>query len=152
MLVQIKNTITAIHERIRTNRRIIEENKVKISETLHNTGPVETNSDYMKYYNLYKSLMAENSDLMKVYDTLVEFYNSYKDTPVLNDDKPIIDIYSITNEDEVFELTVKGLVNFNFHHPYYTDKKFINRLLSYYQDREEYEKCHELIAAKNNLK
>ncbi|MBN2349926.1 MAG: hypothetical protein JXJ22_13860 [Bacteroidales bacterium] len=152
MLALIKNTISAIQERINNNKKIIEENKIKISENLHNSAPIKTNNEYVKYYEMYKSLVAENADLIKVYDTLIEFYNSYKDTAVLNSDQPIIDIYSVTNEDEIFELTIKGLVKFNFHHPYYGNKKFINRLLNYYLENEEYEKCHELNAARNKLK
>jgi hypothetical protein len=63
----------------------------------------------------------------------------------------LIDIYSITDAQEVFALTIKEVVQFNEEHPFYNDTKFIDKLIVFYESKEAYEQCQELKKLKEGI-
>ncbi len=56
----------------------------------------------------------------------------------------MVDIYSISDSQEIFALTIKGIVNFNDEHPYFNKITFIEKLIVYYENEEDYEHCLDL--------
>ncbi len=145
----IRRTISIIREKVNNNLEAIRQNQLKIREMSKGGVDGQLNSDFEKHSELNRLLTAENNDLLKVQNILVDFYEKYKNTVILNDDEPIVDIYSIADQDEIFELTVKEIIKFDDKHPYFNDRNFYDRLIEHYTYREEYEKCDEL---KNRLK
>ena len=68
----------------------------------------------------------------------------YKDTAVLDYEVPLVDIYSISDEQEIFALTIKGIIPFNEQHSEFNNRSFIEKLIVYYENEEDYERCQEL--------
>jgi hypothetical protein len=59
-----------------------------------------------------------------------------------------VDKSTITDEDEMVLLIVKGVVTFDSKHPHYRNSEFIDKLIKFYEDMEDYEKCQELVRLK----
>jgi hypothetical protein len=111
--------------------------------------------EYAGQYDIYntknRELLAQNNDLINVQLTLVNFLDKYKNTAIIRQDIPLIDIYSITDIQEVFALTIKGIADFNEQHPYYYNAEFIDKLIVYYENKEDYERCEQLQKLKQGI-
>jgi len=105
-----------------------------------------TEKDYREYLETVDRLVQENQDLETVLSTLEDFFVKYHNTPVIDEDKPIIDIYSVTDPEEIFQLTIRRVVPFDENHPFYNDLSFIGEMIDYHTKREEYERCQELYS------
>lgn len=143
----VETIIRAIEElklKIKNNVETITQNQSSIQAMLKH----KMNTDYAGQFELIseqnRELLAQNNDLINVQLTLVNFIGKYKDTAILCQDVPLIDIYSVTDEQEVFALTIKGKLNFNEEHPFYHSPTFIEKLIHFYLQKEEYEYCEEL--------
>jgi len=51
----------------------------------------------------------------------------------------------LPNFDVCFDNTVYNRLSFNTKHPFFHNKNFREKLLKYYTEKEEYEKCAELV-------
>lgn len=149
MLSHIQRTIDELKQKISTNVSLINSNQSAIKTMVHHTH--EFAGQYEEFVQQNRQLLAQNNDLINVQLTLINFIEKYKQTAILEEETPLIDIYSITDKQEVFLLTVKGIISFNEKHPYYRDKGFIEKLLVYYGGKEDYEKCQELILLMKSL-
>jgi hypothetical protein len=49
---------------------------------------------------------------------------------------------------DYFKATINGEMPFNHTHPLFKDDEFCQKLISYYQEKEEYEKCDQIIKSK----
>jgi hypothetical protein len=147
----IQKTIDILKARVKNNLEIINSNQRSIKEILKNKNSMDGSVDFEKYYSMNKTMLQENNDYINIQLTLINFLEKYKGTAVLEDTLPIIDIYSITDDIEVLDLTLKGVVQFDEKHPRYNDSDFIDLLISHYQRNEEYERCQELFDMKSKL-
>lgn len=146
----IQKTISILKLHVKNNLEVINQNQAKIKEILKEPASSERSVNFEKHYEVNKNLLAENNDYINVQLTLINFLEKYKNSPVLHDTKPAFDINAIEDEDEIFDLTVKGNIPFDCAHPNFGDKDFFRKLLAYYQEKEEYEKCHELLNIKKH--
>lgn len=149
MLSKIQQTIEEIKSKVSNNVALINSNQQAIKVMVSQSD--EFAGQYEEFVQQNKILLAQNNDLINVQLTLMNFLEKYKDTAILKEDKPMIDIYSITDRQEIFTLTIKELIPFNVRHPYYNDSEFISKLLVYYESKEEYEKCQELMGLQERL-
>jgi hypothetical protein len=143
-----QKTIDILKKRVKNNLKAINANQKVIKELLNQPNTAERAMEFDRYYNANKTLLQENNDYINIQLTLINFLEKYKGTAVLDDAMPVIDIYSITDEVEVLDLTLKGVVAFNENHPKFHDTDFIDKLIAHYESLEQYEKCQEL----SNLK
>jgi len=148
----IQKTIDELKFRVKKNLKEINENQMQIKQLLAANNSGERAMEYEKCYSVNKTLLQENNDYINIQLTLINFLEKYKGTAVLDDKLPVVDIYSITSEVEVLDLTLKGIVKFDEKHPKYNNRNFIDKMISYYETMEEYEKCHKLINLKSKLK
>ncbi len=148
----IQKTIDELKFRVKKNLKAINNNQIQIKELLATNNSGERAVEYEKCYSVNKQLLQENNDYINIQLTLINFLEKYKGTAVLDDNIPVVDIYSITDEVEVLDLTLKGIVNFDEKHPKYNSSKFIDKMISHYETMEEYEKCQKLIELKGKLK
>lgn len=148
----LQKTIDELKFRVKKNLKVINENQLQIKQLLATNSTGERAVEYEKCYTVNKRLLQENNDYINIQLTLINFLEKYKDTAVLDDNIPVIDIYSITDELEILALTIKGIVKFDTKHPKYKNKKFIDKMISHYESIEEYEKCQKLIDLKGKLK
>jgi hypothetical protein len=148
----IQKTISLLKQRVKNNLELINQNQVKIKEILQEPSSSNRSIRFEQHYEINKSLLAENNDFINIQLTLINFLEKYKDSLVLDDNLPVIEIKKIKSEDELFNLTLKGTVPYNKDHPLYNNKAFFMKLLKHYQDIEAYEKCQELINLKKSQK
>lgn len=146
MKEMIRKTIEMLRERVKENLTQIQSNQKDIRNLLKQSVSNERTELLEEKYAINKALLAENNDFINVQLTLTNFLEKYESSDVLlgNIPKPII----FRDENECFELTVNNQIPFDHNHPYYKDEKFYGRLLNYYQQQEDYEKCSELVNTK----
>ncbi len=147
----IQKTIDVLKLKVKKNLKVIHENQKQIKQILASPNTGERAIEYEKCYSVNKKLLQENNDYINVQLTLINFLDKYKDTAVLDDSLPVVDIYSITDEIEVLDLTIKGIIVFDENHPKYNDPEFIDKMISHFETTEEYEKCQKLIKLKSKL-
>jgi hypothetical protein len=150
MLEHIQRTLEGLKLKIKHNVDQIILNQGTIQNMMKQSMAAELLGQYELYNNQNKTLLAQNNDLINVQLTLINFIEKYKNTAILNDKLPLIDIYSITDIQEVFTLTIKGILPYDQKHPYYCDSEFIDKLIIFYKGTEDYERCQELIKLKEN--
>ena len=146
----IQKTIALLKSRVKNNLELINKNQVKIKEILKEPNSSKRTTSFEEHYETNKSLLAENNDFINIQLTLINFLEKYKDSPLLKDNPPVIEIETIKDAKELFKLTVKGKIAFDKKHPQFNNESFFRRLLKYYQDIEAYEKCQALINLKKS--
>jgi hypothetical protein len=144
----LQKTIEVLKKRVKNNLKAINTNQKAIKELLNRPNTSEKTIEFERYYGVNKTLLQENNDYINIQLTLINFMEKYKGTAVLDESMPVVDIYSITDEVEVLDLTLKGVVSFNEKHPKYHDDNFIDKLILHYESLEQYEKCQELYNLK----
>lgn len=142
--MHIRKTIEELKLKVRTNIEQINHNQEQIKRLVKLINSEESEKKYKTYHDQNKELLEQNNDLINVQLTLMNFLEKYKDTAIVDEKIPVVDIYSITEIQEVFTLTIKNIIPFDKSHPYYSDKGFINKLIVYYKNLEDYERCHQL--------
>lgn len=147
----IQKTIAILKIHIKNNLEVINLNQTKIKQILQEPQSTERSVNFDKHYEVNKNLLSENSDYIKLQLALINFLEKYKNARIMNELSSDMGICSSEDPEETFDLTVKGKLPFNNRHPKYYDKDFFNMLIAYYQDREEYEKCHELLTIRRNI-
>ena len=147
----LQKTIDELKKRVKKNLKAINANQKVIKELLKQPNTPERAVEFEKYYGANKSLLQENNDYINIQLTLINFLEKYKSTAILDDTIPVVDIYSISDEKEVLDLTLKGVVDFNEDHPRFNDTGFIDKMIEYYEKEEAYEKCSELMELKSKL-
>ncbi|HBH49455.1 MAG TPA: hypothetical protein DDX98_12485 [Bacteroidales bacterium] len=151
MVEYITKTIEELKQRVKSNVDLINKNQDAIKQMLKHSRSEEYAGQYDIYNTKNRELLAQNNDLINVQLTLVNFLDKYKNTAIIRQDIPLIDIYSITDIQEVFALTIKGIADFNEQHPYYYNAEFIDKLIVYYENKEDYERCEQLQKLKQGI-
>jgi hypothetical protein len=144
----LQKTIDVLKKRVKNNLKAINANQKAIKDLLNLPNTPDKTAEFERYYGANKTLLQENNDYINIQLTLINFLEKYKGTAVLDNTLPVVDIYSITDEVEVLDLTLRGVVTFNENHPKYNDDHFIDKLISHYETLEQYEKCQELYNLK----
>ena len=144
----IQKTISLLKLRVKSNLGLINQNQVKIKEILKEPNSSNRSTRFEQHYEINKSLLTENNDFINIQLTLINFLEKYKGSLIFNETPPVIEIKAIQDENELFNITVKGTIAFNEDHPLFNNKSFFLKLLKYYQDIEAYEKCQELMNLK----
>ena len=146
----IQKTITILKFKVKSNLVLINKNQLKIKEILREPSSARRNEDFEKHYEINKSLLAENNDFINIQLTLINFLEKYKSSTVLNTRKQKAEFKTVKNDKELFNLTICGEITYDEDHPLFNDESFFNKLLDYYKNNEEYEKCQELINLKSS--
>jgi hypothetical protein len=150
MKALIQRTIDLLKKRVKENLEIINKNQTRINEMINQPPSAERTYHIEKNYALNKSLLTENNDFISLQLSLLNFLEKYKDSSTLKEEEETVDLNpsSFLDDDELFELTVQGKLNFEFGHPKFNDDLFFNKLLSYFAAIEAYEKCNSLLRLK----
>jgi len=144
----IQKTIAILKIRIKNNLEVINQNQTKIKQILQEPKSSERSVNFEKHYEVNKNLLFENNDFIKLQLALINFLEKYKNTDMMRELPSDVTLYSLGDQEEIFNLTVEGKLVYNTDHPNFNNKDFFEKLLGYYQDKEEYEKCHELLNMK----
>jgi hypothetical protein len=159
MIKFLRETVDALKFRIQSNLSLIHNNEHKIKELLKEPVTELRSEKLNKRFNYNKKLLQENTDSIKLQKEIDSYLEKYLGNSeiILDINKPIKsslqengiknDISEIS-KDDYFDLTINGAVEFDKQHPYFNDGIFLNDLLEYFTETEEYEKCSLLINLK----
>ncbi len=95
--------------------------------------------------------MKHNNDFINEQIKVINFIKKYKNTTLLREELPMIDIFSVTDLTEFYTLTIDNKIAFDNQHPYFNNIDFIDNMISYYMQGENFEKCRELKQIKEYL-
>lgn len=149
----LRKVVELLKERVRTNLCLVNANQDIINQILalqSDEEKEERKNEFEMKFNKNKELLNANDDFIKLQLEIVKFVEKYKHTGLINENND--DITNAANEyskDEVFDLTVDDVIPFNEKHPFFNDSEFFNDLISYYVNREKYERCNELKKIKS---
>jgi len=146
----IQKTIAILKLHVKNNLEVINQNQTRIKQILKEPASSKRSLNFEKHYEVNRNLLSENNDFINVQLALINFLEKYKDADIMKEQEPDINLSSVNDEEEIFRLTVSGMVPFDSKHPNYNDTGFFEKLLCYYRDREEYEKCHQLINTRHH--
>jgi len=146
----IQRTISFLKIHVKNNLEVINQNQTKIKQILQEPASSKRTVNFEKHYEVNRNLLSENNDLINVQLTLINFLEKYKDSDMMSESEPDINLSSVKDEEEIFRLTVSGMIPFDSKHPNYNDAGFFEKLLCYYKDKEEYEKCHQLMKGRHH--
>ncbi|HEY4785252.1 MAG TPA: hypothetical protein VIH57_04355 [Bacteroidales bacterium] len=149
MREMIKKTIELLKEKVKSNLIEIQNNQREIRNLLKKPVSAERSAELEEKYSLNKILLAENNDFINVQLTLTNFLEKYNASDIFENEQSSLSGYECTGEKDCFELTVNGVIPFDTHHPFFNDDNFFQKLLHYYQELEDYEKCSKLVKEKN---
>jgi len=147
----LNKILSILREHVRQNMKEIEYNQEDIQRLLRQTVSAK-NKQELDYKNgLNKELIGENKDFEKMQMELNEFMGKYGHLFNSKADREIpSEISDVPEKLSFFDQTIKGKIKFDTSHPQFNNPRFFNQLLKYYQDKEDYEKCEELIRIKGN--
>lgn len=148
----IEETIGMLKNQVKDNLYRIEQNQLKIREIFEQpAGEEQKHALYMLYDEMTR-LLTENNDYINMQMVLVSFFEKNKKLSVPDDVAGLSadpEFELPTEESVIYDMTTSGELPFDQFHPMFHDEKFFKKLLHYYQSIEAYEKCAELMMAKN---
>jgi len=151
MRALLQRTIELLKKRVKQNLETINHNQSEIRQLLNQPLSAERTYYIEKHYDINKVLLSENNDFINLQLALLNFLDKYKDSPILEDDDiPEVNPEEYLDDNELFDLTIQGKLNFDLSHPRFSDEMFFSKLISYYTATEDYEKCDALIKLKND--
>ena len=155
MIKIIREAIDALKLRIKMNLNLIHNNESKIREIL-NEPVTEKRSEKLNIRFAYnRKLLQENTNSIKLQKELNAYLEKYIQNSeiIVENNKttkstPQDDIVKNISKEDYFDLTINNAIEFDNQHPYFRDEAFLNDLLNYFTETEEYEKCSLLINLK----
>jgi hypothetical protein len=142
-----------LKEHVRQNIKEIQYNQDEINRMLTDSSS-SVNSKELDYkYALNKELLEENEEFIQMQVELNEFMDKYSHLFTSRDEYEFEEKES-NKEDKsnFFSKTVNGELKFGPKHPQFNNPKFFQDLLKYYQEKEDYEKCQELLKLKDFMR
>jgi hypothetical protein len=152
MFEVFKNNIDVLKKRVQFNLEIIAKNELRIKELLKEPVSEERARKLNDRFDFNKKLLEENKDALKIQKSLIDFMEKHKiemdDAFHLitnNEDTSLSTDVDLEKED-YFDLTINGALDFDKQHPYYHDEMFIQDLMQYFTEVENYEMCSQLMS------
>ncbi|MFC2152483.1 hypothetical protein ACFLSE_08150 [Bacteroidota bacterium] len=161
MLEKLKNTVDILKQQIRSNLDLIHENETKIKEILKEPVSEIRAERLNRRFNFNKKIFQENNDTLRLQKEIINYLETYQnnisDTFEITEKKVDSDHNSYhkkvkieLKKEDYFELTITGAMEFDAHHPYLNDEEFLNNLLTFYINQEDYEMCARLTNLDKN--
>ena len=151
MLDLVRKAIEALKYKVNSNLAEIKINETKFRNLLSEKDSKNNQEAINKILETNKTLLSENFDFINVQVTLFKFLEKYQHHEIFRSTEQLqnkkIDDESFS---KYFERTINGVLPFTIDHPLYDNIDFFKKLIQYYEDREDYEKCAELLNSKNN--
>ncbi len=162
MITNLRQTNEYLKERVNNNLSIIRDNEKVIRDIIKEPFTKSREERLNKVKETNKKLLAENRDAIRLQLQIVQYLYDHRftlkkinilagnDKDESNNIQPQENAKKLKEED-VFSMTINNKVAFNEAHPYYHDKRFINKLIKHYIQTEEYEKCTWLTQIKDSI-
>lgn len=138
-----------LKEHVRQNVREIEYNQDEINRMLSDPSTAIKQKDLEFKYSLNQDLLHENEDFIKMQLEITGFLEKYSHLFPGNEDSEYEEKDSSADDKmNAFNQTISGILKYDSQHPQFNNPDFFNNLLKYYQEKEDYEKCQELLNLK----
>jgi hypothetical protein len=142
MIQQLKIILESLRNEVNRNLKTIKANRATI-ELLrsNNDSSNEINQRIETLYNTNKTLLLVNDANLKLQNGINQFIESNQQ--VLNSIKTEmkVPVPKKNGKIDFFKLTVNGEIPFNEYHPKFNDESFVQKLLDFYINQEDYEEC-----------
>lgn len=143
----VNKILRILKDHVNQNNEEIQYNQDEINRIISDLKANLSEKD-LEYKNaLNKELLEENEDFIQLQLQISEFMEKYGHLfpgEKLDEDDSI----EINEPLPYFRKTVEGEIDFGPEHPQYNNIRFFKELLRYYEEREDYEKCDQLIRLK----
>lgn len=155
MIDLMKQVVEALKTKVAINLEEVKKNEIRFRTMVLEENCNVNSLEITSIIENNKGLLAENLDFINIQISILRFIEKYQYLFVnqnVNGDDYSEPEYNAGSSD-YFELTIKGDLPFSLAHPLFHDNTFFGQLMNYYESREEYEKCSELIKMRafNNL-
>lgn len=143
----LSKILKILKDHVNQNNQEIQYNQNEIKNILNSDELSENDSNDLDFKNgMNEELFKENDDFLHMQLQLNEFMEKY--SHLFN---PEIDEESDNFEEDslpYFSKTIQGELKFRPGHPQFSNLGFFKQLLKYYEEKEDYEMCDELIQVK----
>lgn len=152
----LKSNIDELKKRIQFNLDIISKNEKHIQKLLNEPVSKERAKKLNERFEFNNRLLDENKDAIKLQKNIIDFMEKHKvemdNTFYFITDSNEEDMLkeSLTRDD-YFELTANKTLDFDQEHPYFFDQDFINELIAYFSEIEDYEMCAYVIKSQKQI-
>ncbi len=140
-----------LKDHVSQNNREIQYNQDEINRLLTDRMS-DMDKDELDYKNsLNRELLEENDDFIKMQIQINEFMEKYSHLfPETEMDAELGE--ELDGRMPYFAKTISGQMKYGPDHPQYQNTEFFDELLRYYQEKEDYEMCNELIRVQKRIK
>ena len=149
----INRLMKLLKEHVRQNNEEIRLNQQEIGRILSDAAGQDSRGELDFKHHLNKELGIENEDFIKLQLHLTDFFERYghlftaeEGLDDFEEDVKIERWYT-----DQFTETIQGNIPFNESHPRYNDRQFLNDLIQYYEENENYEYCANLVDLRRKL-
>lgn len=147
----INTLIQVLKDHVSQNNHEIQHNQDDINRMLSDNKEKLSSRDLEYKNSLNKELLAENEEFIQMQLQLSEFVERFGHLFPATDSG--IEGGSFVEKEGVlpyFDKTISGQISYGPGHPQFHNIHFFKELLRYYEEREEYEKCEQIIRVRNS--
>jgi hypothetical protein len=138
-----------LKEHVRQNNKEIQYNQDEINSLLSENTSSANQKELDGKKDLNKDLLNENKDFIRMQFEITEFMDKYGHLFTENDEfDELKDEFHENEKMNFFYQTISGRMKFDSLHPMFNNDDFFRELLEYYKEKEDYEKCQELLRIK----
>lgn len=142
MIDHLKSILENLRKEVKHNLETINKNRhsIDILRQKNNLGK-EIKFQIDTLYKTNKNLLLINDANLKLQNGINQFLTNQQ--KVLNPNKTLMKIKVPKKDGKIdfFKLTVNGEIPFNEYHPKFNDEKFVENLLNFHIQNEDYEEC-----------
>lgn len=143
----VNKIIKILKDHVNQNNEEIQYNQDEINRLVAELKSNFSEKD-IEYKNaLNKELLEENEDFIQLQLQISEFMDKYGHL-FPGDQSEEEETFEFNEPMPYFRMTVEGEIEYGPGHPQYNNVRFYNELLRYYEEREDYEKCDQLVRLK----
>jgi hypothetical protein len=144
----VNKILKILKDHVNQNNEEIQYNQDEINRIISDLKANLAEKD-LEYKNaLNKELLEENEDFIQLQLQISEFMEKYGHLFPADNTEEEEESFEINESLPYFRKTIEGEIDFGPEHPQYNNIRFFNELLRYYEEREDYEKCDQLIRLK----
>jgi len=148
----IEKTIELLKAQVKENLNLIEQNQIKIRKIFEQNKAAELVNNNTLIFTEIEKVLNDNKIFIDLQLNLIAFLEKNKSSFSSNDEIELpsdLESELPTEESVMFDMTIQGELIFDKDHPLFANEKFFEKLIRYYTSVENYEKCSELLMARN---
>jgi hypothetical protein len=146
----MKQAIEVLKHKVALNLDEIRKNEIRFRTLLSQLKGMGDSAEMNKILELNKNLLSENFDFINLQISLLKFIEKHQKQQVLSSNENATFETDVPPEvADIFELTVSGSMAYNNEHPLFFDDDFYNRLMKYFEEKNDKEQIRFFLQAKS---